>query len=253
MKKRTSSRKRPERPDRSQDDAPPRPAAVHSHPLDGVKVALTYKNEVQKKMGKLIAEKEIVVCAGSPGTGKTIVACAEALVLLKKHPELYRSIVMVKSVTNLQEEDLGYMKGTMDEKMEPHLYSFISNMTKLVGAAVVRRMREEGYLTVLPIAFMRGVNMDNCIVLVDEAQNILLQNMRTILTRIGTDCKMVILGDTEQSDMKRRSESALAAVVDMFSDGSVPGMGVVQFGDEHIVRNPIIAHVEAAFRARAGS
>lgn len=216
-------------------------------------MSLTYKNEVQKRMGKLIAEKEIVLVAGSPGTGKTIVACAEALTLLKKYPDTYRSIVMVKSVTGLQEEDLGYMKGTLDEKMEPHLYSFISNMTKLVGQATVRRMRDEGYLTVMPISFMRGVNLDNCVVLVDEAQNILLRNMRTILTRIGTDCKMVILGDTEQSDMRRTSESALAAVVEMFSDGSVPGVGVVQFGDEHIVRNPIIAHVEAAFRARTGS
>ena len=222
----------------------PSPSA---HPLDGVRVDIKYKNEVQKVFGRLIAEMDLVVCSGSPGTGKTLVTCAEALRLLKRDPR-FKRIVLVKSVTSLKDEEIGYLKGTMAEKMEPYMYSFIGNLEKVVPRDVVRRLRDEGYIEVVPIAFMRGVNMDDCIVLVDEAQNISLRNMRTIMTRMGENCKMVVLGDTEQSDLRDRSTSALRQVVAMFGGGDVPGAASVEFGEEHIVRSEMCAQIEAAFK-----
>jgi phosphate starvation-inducible protein PhoH and related proteins len=217
------------------------------HPLDGVRVEIKYKNEVQKKFARLIAQNDVVVCSGSPGTGKTLVTCAEALKLLKIDPR-YKKIVLVKSVTALKDEEIGYLKGTMSEKMEPYMYSFNGNLEKLIPRDTVRKLKEGGYIEVLPIAFMRGVNLDSCFVIVDEAQNISLRNMRTIMTRIGEDCKMVILGDAEQSDLRNTSVSALLRVVEMLSSGDVPGAGSIEFTEDHIVRSETCAHIEAAFK-----
>jgi len=219
-------------------------------PLDGVKVDLKYKNQSQKEFASLIKNKEIVICSGSPGTGKTIVSCFEALRLLKVDPTI-KEIVLVKSVTQLKEEDLGYMKGTLKEKMEPFVHSFIYNFEKIVPKDVVRRLRDSEIIRVMPIAMMRGINLDNCVVLVDEVQNISIQNAHTILTRIGFNCKMILLGDANQSDLKDKKQSSLNVLIEMFKDDG--DVGTIHFGDDCIVRNPIIARIEEKFRDRERS
>ena len=215
-------------------------------PLETVHVDIKFKNEAQKDFYRKIENNKITICAGSPGTGKTLVACAAALKIMKAHPELYNRIVLVKSVTSLEGEEVGYLKGTLAEKLEPYVASFVSNFEKLVPKAVVSFMRQHSLIEVQPIAFIRGINLDSCIVLVDECQNVSARNMRTIMTRIGSDCKMVLMGDIEQTDIKLKSASALPKIIRMF-DG-VDEVGVCTFDESHIVRDPIVKVVEAKFR-----
>ena len=139
--------------------------------LDKMKVDIKYKTQNQKKLVTEIKNKEIVICSGLPGTGKTFLSCAVALELLKSDPR-YRKIVIVKSVTTLKDEEIGFLKGTMKEKMEPFMYSFMHNFEKVIGKHNVELLRANNMIEEMPIAYMRGINIDNSITIIDEAQNL---------------------------------------------------------------------------------
>lgn len=212
--------------------------------LSKVKVELKAKNPNQKLFASFIEDKEIVICSGPAGTGKTYVACAQALKLFK-NDQRYKKIYIVKSVTTLKDEEIGFLKGTLDEKMEPYIYSFIHNFEKIVGRSITKSLRDNGSIEVMPIAFLRGINFDDCIVLIDECQNITHDNMRTIMTRIGTNCKMIFLGDTGQIDLKMKKNSSLPMIMEKFS--KVEEFGCIALSDEDIVRNPLIKKIEQVF------
>jgi phosphate starvation-inducible PhoH-like protein len=212
--------------------------------LTKVKVELKAKNPNQKLFASFIEDKEIVICSGPAGTGKTYVACAQALKLFK-NDQRYKKIYIVKSVTTLKDEEIGFLKGTLDEKMEPYIYSFIHNFEKIVGRSITKTLRDNGSIEVMPIAFLRGINFDDCIVLIDECQNITHDNMRTIMTRIGTNCKMIFLGDTGQIDLKMKKNSSLPMIMEKFS--KIEEFGCIALSDEDIVRNPLIKKIEQVF------
>ena len=212
--------------------------------LTKVKVELKAKNPNQKLFASFIEDKEIVICSGPAGTGKTYVACAQALKLFK-HDQRYKKIYIVKSVTTLKDEEIGFLKGTLDEKMEPYIYSFIHNFEKIVGRSITKTLRDNGSIEVMPIAFLRGINFDDCIVLIDECQNITHDNMRTIMTRIGSNCKMIFLGDTGQIDLKMKKNSSLPMIMEKFS--KIEEFGCIALSDDDIVRNPLIKKIEQVF------
>ena len=210
-----------------------------------IKVNLKCKNERQKNFVKLIQSKEITICAGPAGTGKTFVACAEALRLLASDPIKYKKIMIVKSVTTLDGEELGFLKGTLKEKLEPIMISFIDNFEKLIGENLTQSLQEAGIIKMLPLAYIRGRSIDNTIIIVDEAQNISLKNMRSTLTRLGENSKMIIIGDTKQIDIKKSSLSSLDKIVNFFKDTAE--IGILEFCREDIVRNPLIIKIEEIF------
>ena len=212
--------------------------------LTKVKVELKAKNPNQKIFASLIEYKEIVICSGPAGTGKTYVACSQALKIFK-NDHRYKKIYIVKSVTTLKDEEIGFLKGTLDEKMEPYIYSFIHNFEKIVGRSITKSLRDNGSIEVMPIAFLRGINFDDCIVLIDECQNITHDNMRTIMTRIGTNCKMIFLGDTGQIDLKMKKNSSLPMIMEKFS--KIEEFGCIALSDDDIVRNPLIKKIEQVF------
>lgn len=212
--------------------------------LQKIKVDIKCKTENQKKFIKLIENKEIVICAGLAGTGKTYLSCSEALKLLKGD-NAYKKIILIKSVTTLKEESLGYIKGTVAEKMEMTMMSFMGNFHKIIGNELTEALVEQGYIEIAPIAYLRGLSIDNAIILVDEAQNISIDNMRTILTRLGHNSKLIFLGDTRQIDMKNKTESSLDFMLKHFSH--IDAIGTIQFGKDDIVRNPIIQAIEDTF------
>lgn len=213
--------------------------------LAGIKVELKCKTVNQKKLVNEIKQKEIVICSGLPGTGKTYIACAVAMELLKTDPR-YKKIVLVKSVTTLRDEEIGFLKGTLEEKMEPFMRSFVGNFEKIIGEQNVANLKANRMIREFPIAYLRGETIDNAIILIDEAQNISRNNMRTIMTRIGENSKMIFLGDTGQIDLKKKSDSSLQFIINMFE--SMPEIGTVVLGEDDIVRNPLIKKIEKIFR-----
>ena len=209
---------------------------------DTMTVNVKCKTENQKSLVNAIKEKEVIICSGPAGTGKTYLACAEALKLIKRYAK-YKKIIIVKSVTTLKNEEIGFLKGGLREKMEPFMFSFVHNFEKLVGQAITSRLRELKTIEEMPIAYMRGINLDRSIIIVDEAQNISQENIRTIMTRLGRDSKMIFLGDERQQDSK--GGNGLTFLMDHFQD--IDEIGCVQFNKSDVVRNPLIAKIERVF------
>ena len=209
---------------------------------DTMTISVKCKTENQKALVNAIKEKEVVICSGPAGTGKTYLACAEALKLIKRYAK-YKKIVIVKSVTTLKNEEIGFLKGGLREKMEPFMFSFVHNFEKLVGQTITSRLRELKTIEELPIAYMRGINLDRSIIIIDEAQNISQENIRTIMTRLGKDSKMIFLGDERQQDSK--GGNGLTFLMDHFQH--IEEIGCIQFNKSDVVRNPLIAKIERVF------
>ena len=209
---------------------------------DTMTISVKCKTENQKLLVNTIKEKEVVICSGPAGTGKTFLACAEALKLIKRFAK-YRKIVIVKSVTTLKNEEIGFLKGNLREKMEPFMFSFVHNFEKLVGQSITSKLRELKTIEEMPIAYMRGINLDRSIIIIDEAQNISQENIRTIMTRLGKDSKMIFLGDERQQDSK--GGNGLTFLMDHFAH--IEEIGCVQFNKSDVVRNPLVAKIERVF------
>ena len=212
--------------------------------LSQIKIDLKHKNETQKKLTQSIKTGDVTVCIGPAGTGKTYISCQQALLEIKNN-DVIKKIVLVKSVTTLKTEEIGFLKGSMEEKMEPFMYSFIGNFEKIIGKQLYENLKTEKYIEILPIAYLRGVNIDNAIVIIDEVQNISIDNIRTILTRLGENSKMVFLGDIKQIDSKNKNNSALKFLVEHFNN--VDRINIVEFNKNDIVRHPLIKTIEDIF------
>ena len=214
--------------------------------MDKLTIHLKCKTPNQKEFVRLIKSKEIIICSGFPGTGKTYVACAAALDMLKHDPKI-KKIVLVKSVTTIEDEEIGYLKGTMEEKMKPFMYSFIHNFEKIIGKQWVESLRQAGIIEEMPLAYIRGINIDEAIVIIDEAQNITKKKAKSIMTRLGENSKMIFLGDTEQIDLKgaKVKESSLDFMVRRFKDKE--DFGTIAFGEEDIVRHRLIKTILEGF------
>ena len=218
--------------------------------LQSMSVNIKCKNENQKLVVESIKNNEITIVSGLPGTGKTYLACAEALKLIKTKPK-YKKILLVKSVIQLPGEELGFLPGDLKDKLDPYMISFIDNFEKIIGESLTNKLRELGLIQIQPLAFVRGRSIDNTIIVVDEAQNISIQNMRTLMTRIGDNSKMVILGDIKQKDIKNPKNSSLEVVIDKFE--GIDGFGCVSLRNpDDVVRNPVIKIIERIFEELEG-
>jgi len=209
---------------------------------DTMTITVKCKTENQKILVNAIKGKEIIVCSGPAGSGKTFLACAEALRLIKRNSK-FKKIVIVKSVTTLKNEEIGFLKGNLREKMEPFMFSFVHNFEKIVGQSITSKLRELKTIEEMPIAYMRGINLDKSIIIIDEAQNISQDNIRTIMTRLGKDSKMIFLGDERQQDSK--GGNGLTFLMEHFAH--IEEIGCVQFNKSDVVRNPLIAKIERVF------
>ena len=195
-------------------------------------------NERQKEFQNSIKNKEITICTGLAGSGKTFIALYNALKLLDQG---YKKIILVKSVTTVPEEELGFLPGDVFQKMEPFMMSYKGNLNKLVGEKECEQLFKDKIVEILPLAYIRGINIDDSVVILDEAQNLNINTFKSIITRIGSNSKYIIMGDTEQIDMKDKSKSSLIKTVELFKNSEI--VGTVQFTDEDCVRNPIIPYL----------
>ena len=197
------------------------------------------KNLRQKEFLRTIESHEVTICTGIAGSGKTYLAAYQALKMLEK--QQVEKIVLVKSVTTLPDEDVGFLPGDIHDKLDPFMISFYGNIDKIIGEEWRKKLVEEGKIQIQPLAFIRGINIDNAVVILDECQNLTTNIFKSIITRIGTGSKYIIMGDIEQIDMKRKSSSVLSKLVELFHDSEL--VGTIQFTDEDCVRNPIIPYL----------
>lgn len=209
-------------------------------------VKLRGKNDSQIELIRSIKDNEITICSGHAGSGKTYVALAHALLSLRQETSPYNRIYLVKSIKALEDEDLGYLPGDLLEKIKPVMWSYDINLNKLVSETITDKLYQEKCLIPAPLAYVRGASLDNCIIIADEMQNVSIKNARTLLTRIGSNSKMILLGDTNQIDLDRKRESSLKYLIDIFSDVDEIGTLHMNPKDKN-VRNVLIETIEEKF------
>lgn len=206
--------------------------------LSQIKIDLKHKNETQKKLTQSIKNGDVTVCIGPAGTGKTLLSVAEALLLLKTYPDKYHDIKLVKSIVQLKDEDLGTLPGDEKDKLKFIMMSFLDAFYTLIGEELTDKLIEVGYIKMEVFGSVRGRSIPNCILLFDEFQNVNDGNAKTLLTRFSENTKVVILGDANQVDLKKKEDSSLSELVRMVK--LLPqeeGVSVIEFSEEEIVRH----------------
>lgn len=211
----------------------------------GRKIEIKAKNKRQKDLLNLISDKEITFIAGPAGSGKTFLTLAKSLQLIYDETTPYERIYLLKSVITLQEESIGFIKGEIDDKLKPSVMSFLMNLNKIIDISQMNKLVENDIVIALPIGYMRGLSIDNSIIILDEVQNITLENLRTIMTRIGENSKIIAMGDLRQIDIKNKTKSSLYTAMDLFN--GIDEIGTFEFTEEDIVRNPLIQKIERRF------
>lgn len=201
--------------------------------------AIKCKNARQKEFLKTMQDKEVTICNGLAGSGKTYVALYHALKSLEKGQ--CDKIVLVKSVTTLDQEDVGFLPGDIAQKMDPFMYSYYGNIDKIIGEEWRKRLVKEGKIQIQPLAYIRGINIDNAVCIIDECQNLYLDAFKSIITRIGENSKYIILGDCQQIDRRKKQSSVLEKILKIFKDSDF--IGTVEFQPEDCVRNPLIPKI----------
>jgi phosphate starvation-inducible PhoH-like protein len=192
-------------------------------------------NDEQKKVKAQILNDTISVLTGKAGSGKTLLATQIALEHLF-YREVERVVITRPTVSN---EDIGFLPGSMKEKMDPWVSPIQANMTMLYGKAKIQKFMDEDIIEIAPISFMRGRTFVNACVIVDESQNITKTQMEMILSRLGINSKMILTGDTTQTDLKNKKESGLPYLFNMAN--TINGLGVYELKTNH--RHPIVEEV----------
>jgi phosphate starvation-inducible PhoH-like protein len=186
--------------------------------------------------------QDMSFCVGPAGTGKTYLAVAEALrlVLSKKA----RKLVLTRPVVEAG-ENLGFLPGDLTQKINPYLRPLYDAMESLIPFEALRRMEETRAIEIAPLAYMRGRSLNDCMVILDEAQNTTKEQMKMFLTRMGEGARMVITGDVTQIDLPRRADSGLLHAVRILS--GVEGVFFAFLHTADVVRNPLVKKIIQAY------
>jgi phosphate starvation-inducible PhoH-like protein len=205
------------------------------------------KNQKQKDFYNLIEQKEIVICSGPAGVGKSYLTALKALELLSSpNNEFYKIIITTPAVE--ADEKLGFLPGDIMEKMAPYTYSTLYLFEKIIGKQSVQSLMESDIIQIMPLAYMRGINVDHSILIAEEFQNSTKRQMKTMLTRIGWKSKFIISGDLEQSDRyKDTSETGLYDALKRMSNMSE--VGIFRFEETDVVRNPVITKILESYKS----
>lgn len=200
-----------------------------------------FLSESQKKYYNLLCENQITICSGPAGVGKSYVAMKAAIDLLADQKTPYEKIIIVRPAVEA-EEKLGSLPGNVEEKLDPYIFPSYYLMNKLIGKESREKLKTLDIIEVFALAYMRGMNIDNSILIFEEAQNSTPNQMKLLLTRIGFNSKFFISGDLEQTDRyKDKTQSGLYDAIHKFQN--MDDVGVFEFKDSDIVRNPLITKI----------
>lgn len=204
------------------------------------KIHTKCKNPRQKELIRAIDQSEIVLVIGPAGVGKSHISVAKALELLTDPINSYRKIYIITPNVEADESSIGYLKGTLEEKLFPFLYSTYYLIDKVIGKENRKKLQELQIIEPLSFGHIRGINIDDAILICEEAQNTSISQMKTLLTRIGYNSKFIISGDVEQIDTKVKN-SGLVDAVKKFED--FKPVSIIKFTSDDIVRNPLISQI----------
>jgi phosphate starvation-inducible protein PhoH and related proteins len=201
------------------------------------------KTQGQEELYNAIIKNEIVIVSGPAGCGKSFVSLAAAADLYKDGSSKINRIIFVRPAVS--SEKLGYLPGTEAEKIRPYMRPMYDNLRKVLTPEEANRWTHE-VIEECTLGYMRGMSIDNAVVILDEAQNTTDDQMLMFLSRIGYNSKMVVNGDSDQIDLPRGQRSGLITAGKILNN--IEGIANVKMTEDDIVRNPIIQEISTRFK-----
>jgi phosphate starvation-inducible PhoH-like protein len=200
-----------------------------------------FLSESQKEYYEKLHEAQITICSGPAGVGKSYIAMKAAIDLLVDPSTPYEKIIIVRPAVEA-EEKLGSLPGNVEEKLDPYIFPTYYLLNKIIGKDAREKLKEMEVIEVFALAYMRGMNIDNSILVFEEAQNSTPNQMKLLLTRIGFNSKFFISGDLEQTDRyKDKTQSGLYDAIKRFQN--VKQILCHEFSQKDVVRNPLITKI----------
>jgi len=196
----------------------------------------------QLQLVKEYASSDLIIAEGPAGTGKTYTAIALAVRALKNHE--VKKIVLTRPAVEAGER-LGFLPGDMRDKLDPYLQPLYDALNDMIPVRKLEQWIEDGTVQIAPLAFMRGRTLENCFVILDEAQNATVSQLKMFLTRMGVSSKFILTGDTTQIDLPRRSDSGLIQAIRLL--GGIEGISVIRFDERDIVRHRLVKNIVRAY------
>ncbi len=211
-------------------------------PLETKKRLIIPKSATQKRYLEAMKKHDIVIAIGPAGTGKTYLAMAMAVTSLMRK-EVSRIILARPAVE--AGEKLGFLPGTISEKVNPYLRPLYDAMYDMMELEKANRLIERGEIEIAPLAYMRGRTLNDSFVILDEAQNATSEQMKMFLTRLGFSSKSVITGDITQVDLPTERISGLIEIQKILAD--IPGIEFIYFSDKDVVRHKLVQDIIKAY------
>lgn len=196
----------------------------------------------QQKLVDRYNKNDLLFAVGPAGSGKTYTAIALAVRALKNKE--VKKIILTRPAVEAGEK-LGFLPGDMKEKLDPYLQPLYDALNDMIPAAKLQKHIDEGTVQIAPLAFMRGRTLDNAFVILDEAQNTTLPQLKMFLTRMGRNAKFIVTGDITQIDLPRKSDSGLVKTMGLLKD--IEGIGIIEFDKGDIIRHKLVQHIVRAF------
>jgi phosphate starvation-inducible PhoH-like protein len=200
----------------------------------------------QKLLVDSYKENDLLFAIGPAGSGKTYTAIALAVRALK-NKEVKRIILTRPAVE--AGERLGFLPGDLKDKLDPYLQPLYDALNDMIPARKLNDFMEEGIVQIAPLAYMRGRTLDNAFVILDEAQNTSINQMKMFLTRMGNNAKFIVTGDITQIDLPRREDSGLVPTLKLLEE--VPGLAIIHFDSRDIIRHKLVKYIVHAFDKHA--
>ena len=214
--------------------------AVIVHSTDGKPIRA--RNLTQQEMVKAYFDNDLVFAVGPAGTGKTYIAIALAVRALKNR-EIKRIILTRPAVE--AGERLGFLPGDLKDKLDPYLQPLYDALGDMIPHRKLQEFMADGTIQIAPLAYMRGRTLDRACVILDEAQNTNLGQLKMFLTRMGCNAKFIVTGDATQVDLPNKADSGLLRGIDLVK--GIKGISVIRFTNEDIVRHPLVTKIVKAF------
>ena len=200
-----------------------------------------FLSDNQKEYYDLLVNNQITICSGPAGVGKSYISMKAAVDLLMDPNNSYEKIIIVRPAVEA-EEKLGSLPGNLEEKLDPYIFPSYYLLNKIIGKEAREKLKEHEIIEVFALAYMRGMNIYNSILIFEEAQNATPNQMKLLLTRIGFNSKFFISGDLEQTDRyKDKKQSGLYDALQRFN--GISDIGVYDFKNAKNVRNPLISEI----------